>query len=96
MVYSVIPSENVAWISCGEGNSKYATFAFSVSILCAKRYFFPFGWEPHICNTDCPFVFYKGVFLQPTASSFKAVAILYPQILFLDSYCIRYTWATLF
>ena len=35
MVYSVLPSENVAWISCGGGNSKLATFAFSVSILSA-------------------------------------------------------------
>ena len=33
MPYSLIPSENVAWISCGWGNSKLATFAFSVSIL---------------------------------------------------------------
>jgi len=35
MPYSLIPSENVAWISCGGGNSKLATFAFSVSILSA-------------------------------------------------------------
>ena len=36
MVYSVLPSENIASISYGGGNSNLATFAFSVSSLCAS------------------------------------------------------------